>query len=178
MYRCRACGRIITEEQYIEEQEGGSGGYCLCEFSDGNRVLNEMVEAKWWELLDWNQMENTWERLSDEIKDKIREAALAPTYDVKSLTPEDEKLRARPQGDKITWKRYPSSPWGDIEICEHGCTREYGSTEKVCVHCDYPSDANIVLSRCTVCGSTTWHLDGECMRCASTANEMNERCQQ
>jgi len=81
MYRCRACGRIISEEQYIAEQEVGGGGYCHCEFSDGNRVLNEMVEAKWWELLDWNQMENTWVRLSEEIKDKIREAGLAPDYD-------------------------------------------------------------------------------------------------
>lgn len=61
-----------------------------------------MVEAKWWELLDWNQMENTWRRLSDEIKNKIRRATLAPTYDVQSLAHEDEKLHARPQYDKRT----------------------------------------------------------------------------
>ena len=171
MYKCRVCGRIITEKQYIEEQECGSMGYCHCEFSTTEGILNEMVEAQWWELLDWNQMENTWGRLSDEIKNKIREAALAPTYDVQSLAPENKKLLERPQGDKITWKRYPNSPWGDIEICEHGCTREYGSTERVCVHCDYPADANIVLSNCAVCGSTTWHLDGECLRCGELSSD-------
>lgn len=165
MYKCRVCGRIITEEQYIKEQECGSGGYCRCKLSTTDGILNEMVEVEWWELLDWNQMENTWGKLSDEIKNKIRRAALAPTHDVQSLAHEDDKLHARPQGDKMTWKRYPNSPWGDIEICEHGCTREHGSTEKVCVHCDHPADANIVLSNCAVCGSTTWHLDGECMRC-------------
>ena len=89
MYRCRACGRIITEEQYLEEQEGGSGGHCLCEFSDGNRILNEMVEAKWWEILDWNQMKNAWILLSDELKKKVRDAGLAPDYDAQSLGAED-----------------------------------------------------------------------------------------
>lgn len=85
IYRCLACGRIITEEQYLEEQEGGSGGYCLCEFSDVNRILNEMVEAKWWEILDWNQMKNAWILLSDELKNKVRDAGLAPDYDAPSL---------------------------------------------------------------------------------------------
>ena len=39
---------------------------------------NEMAELEWWEMLDWNQMENTWKMLSDEFKDKIRRAGLAP----------------------------------------------------------------------------------------------------
>ena len=34
------------------------------------------------------------------------------------------------------WKHYPDSPWGNIDICPHGCTREYGSTEKECIFCD------------------------------------------
>lgn len=49
-YRCPACRRIISEEQMKEEVEGGSGGYCYCEFSavDENgevwfpRILNIM----------------------------------------------------------------------------------------------------------------------------------------
>lgn len=32
-------------------------------------------------MLDWEQMKNTWSRLSEDIKNKIREAGLAPSYD-------------------------------------------------------------------------------------------------
>jgi len=35
------------------------------------------------------------------------------------------------------WKHYPESPWGDIDICPHGCTRPHGSTEKECRFCDF-----------------------------------------
>ncbi len=81
MYRCPACGRIISEEQYIADRDGGSGGNCYCESTDGGLILTAMVEAKWWELLNWNRMQNTWDRLSEEIKNEIREAGIAPSYD-------------------------------------------------------------------------------------------------
>ena len=95
MYKCPACGRIITEEQYIEEQESGGGGYCLCEFSATDpdtgevwfpRIYHEMVEVKWWEMLDWNQMETTWNLLSEGIKNEIRGAGLAPDFDTQILS--------------------------------------------------------------------------------------------
>lgn len=35
-----------------------------------------------------------------------------------------------------SWKHYPDSPWGNIDICPHGNTRDHGSTEKVCIYCD------------------------------------------
>lgn len=81
MYKCKVCGRIITDEEYTDEQECGSGGYCYCQFSSDFRFLNDMVEVEWWEMLNWNTMANTWVRLSDEIKNKIRGAGLAPDYD-------------------------------------------------------------------------------------------------
>ena len=85
MYKCLKCGRIITDEEYAEELEhSGSGGYCLCEFTDGNRILHEMVLVKWWEMLDWNQMEKAWDGLSEKIKNDIRSEGLAPDYDLRS----------------------------------------------------------------------------------------------
>lgn len=84
MYKCKACGRIITDEQYEADQDGGSGGYCYCEFTDGHRILNEMVQVKWWEMLDWNRMEQTWDKLSEEIKNDIRAEGLAPDCDVQN----------------------------------------------------------------------------------------------
>lgn len=52
-YKCQGkCGRVISEEEYNEEQMQGSGGYCYCEYSirdtDGEiwfpRILVEMRE--------------------------------------------------------------------------------------------------------------------------------------
>ncbi len=37
--------------------------------------------VKWWEMLDWNRMDKTWMKLSEDIKNKIREAGLAPHND-------------------------------------------------------------------------------------------------
>lgn len=34
--------------------------------------------TEWWHMLDWNTMPKAWEQLSPEIKEKIREAGLAP----------------------------------------------------------------------------------------------------
>lgn len=83
MYKCKACGRIISDEEYAEEQDSGSGGYCHCEFGDGNRILNEMVQVEWWEMLNWNNMKNAWILLPEETKIKVREAGLAPEFDTK-----------------------------------------------------------------------------------------------
>ncbi len=70
----------------------GSGGYCYCQFSSDFRFLNDMVEAEWWEMLNWNTMAGTWVRLSEEIKSKIRDAGLAPDYDgVQSLETRTEQ---------------------------------------------------------------------------------------
>ena len=46
-------------------------------------------EKEWWQLLDWNMMKNTWKILPKEIKNKIREAGLAPNFDV--LLEEEEE---------------------------------------------------------------------------------------
>jgi hypothetical protein len=38
---------------------------------------------EWYEMLNWNEMEETWKMLSEEIKDKIRESGKAPVFDKK-----------------------------------------------------------------------------------------------
>ena len=81
MYKCKACGRIISDEEYDEEQDSGSDGYCQCDFADGNRPLHLMIQVEWWEMLNWNNMKNAWILASDEIKDKVRGAGLAPEFD-------------------------------------------------------------------------------------------------
>lgn len=35
-----------------------------------------------------------------------------------------------------TWKHYPDSPYGDVDICPHGNVREHGCTDKICMYCD------------------------------------------
>ncbi len=37
--------------------------------------------ANWWKYLLWEEMQETWERLSDEIKDEIRKSGNAPSWD-------------------------------------------------------------------------------------------------
>ena len=53
------------------------------------------------------------------------------------------------------WKHYPNSPFGNVDICLHGCVRFHGSKEKVCVFCDYKS--RVQLQFCKECNVTTWH---------------------
>lgn len=63
------------------------------------------------------------------------------------------------------WKHAPDSPWGDVDICYHGCTRPHDSTKQVCIICDYPADADIKCKRCDICDADTWHLDDNCLAC-------------
>jgi len=45
--------------------------------------LHKYDHLKWWELLDWDTMLDTWAMLSEELKEKIRKASLAPKEDKK-----------------------------------------------------------------------------------------------
>lgn len=71
----------------------------------------------------------------------------------------------------MTWKHYPDSPFGDVDICEHGCCRPHGNELHRCVICDHPGEVH--LAACAVCsggGRTievqTWHDEqGNCLRC-------------
>jgi len=65
----------------------------------------------------------------------------------------------------MSWKHYPNSPWGDIDICRHGVTRFHGDKNKHCVYCDYPENTNLKIDYCKICQASTWHLDGKCIRC-------------
>jgi len=67
----------------------------------------------------------------------------------------------------MTWKHFPNSPFGDIDICEHGCTREHGSTKKECIICDYSKNAKLQILPCAECKSIgTWHVNGKCIPCS------------
>ncbi len=74
-------------------REGGARLYIPAElvrdprfpFEDGDLVKIEigkdsiLVEKpEWWEMIDWNEMPEAYERLPEEIKRKIREKGLAP----------------------------------------------------------------------------------------------------
>ncbi len=41
LYRCPACGEVLTEEQYLNMLEWTGNGYCLCQFKDGDRRMTE-----------------------------------------------------------------------------------------------------------------------------------------
>ena len=43
--------------------------------------LKTHICKEWWELLIWENMNQTWDMLSDALKNKIREKGLAPSYD-------------------------------------------------------------------------------------------------
>jgi hypothetical protein len=74
----------------------------------------------------------------------------------------------------MTWKRYRDSPFGDIEICPHGCTKDHGDKRKHCIHCDYSEKEKKYLKMevCKRCSeerhceqSFTWHYRGKCLAC-------------
>lgn len=77
------------------------------------------------------------------------------------------------------WRHFSDSPWGDVDICDDGVVRPHGSTEKICVFCDWPEDANMELKKCEVCfeenGSAfNWHLDGVCLRTELHGSKNND----
>ena len=67
------------------------------------------------------------------------------------------------------WSHYPKTPFGDIDICLHGCTREHGDTSKKCIICDYTEEEfkRMEMKECENpdCKGKGWHLDGKCLRC-------------
>jgi hypothetical protein len=70
----------------------------------------------------------------------------------------------------MSWEYFPNSPFGDVDICNHGCTRQVlDRDKKICISCDYPSNANIMCLPCLNCNPTggTWHLDGNCLICGT-----------
>ena len=50
-------------------------------------------EKEWWELLIWENMNQTWARLPEKIKNKIRERGEAPSWDdtSKQSIPKEKK---------------------------------------------------------------------------------------
>jgi hypothetical protein len=69
----------------------------------------------------------------------------------------------------MVWNHYPNSPFGDIDICEHGCDREHGDTHPVCIYCDYPEDSKFSMFHCKNCNPNTkvlnWFLNNKCIKC-------------
>lgn len=79
----------------------------------------------------------------------------------------------------MSWTRIPDEACKEFgytlgdEWCPHGCNRPAGTaTKRVCIQCDYPPDANIIMQHCedAACNQgrlsvMTWHYDGKCLRC-------------
>ena len=56
----------------------------------GLTVLNFMKggdNPEWWEMLEWEQMERTWNILPEKTKNRIREAGISPSYDLSDEKP-------------------------------------------------------------------------------------------
>ena len=62
-----------------------------------------------------------------------------------------------------SWQHFPDSPWGDVEICPHGLTRDVGSRSRTCVWCDLEGKPDLL--DCVQCEAITWHHHDKCMRC-------------
>ncbi|RLG87901.1 MAG: hypothetical protein DRO18_02470 [Thermoprotei archaeon] len=75
------------------QREGGARLYIPAElvrdprfpFENGDLVKIEIgnnsilvKKPEWWEMIDWNEMPEAYERLPEDIKKKIREKGLAP----------------------------------------------------------------------------------------------------
>lgn len=43
-YKCKKCGRTVTEHELEFEIMLGSMGFCLCEYSQEHRILNILEE--------------------------------------------------------------------------------------------------------------------------------------
>jgi len=43
----------------------------------GNNSLH-LEKAEWWEMLDWKNMRDAYSKLPEEVKEKIRQAGIAP----------------------------------------------------------------------------------------------------
>lgn len=42
LYRCPACGEVITDEEYEAQFESGGSSYCLCDFSETDPDTGEV----------------------------------------------------------------------------------------------------------------------------------------
>ena len=78
----------------------------------------------------------------------------------------------------MTWEHHPDSPWGDIDICEHGCTKFHGKTDRVyCVYCDLDGNFDVQIKPCKCCdGGYTWHIENRCLRCSPVYNNLDHKC--
>jgi hypothetical protein len=70
----------------------------------------------------------------------------------------------------MTWQHYPNSPFGNIDICKHGCTRDHGDTNPNCLYCDYPPNTISTFDKCPKCKATTHHIAGFCLKCGYKPN--------
>jgi len=70
---------------------------------------------EWWEMLDWNEMKNTWWKLKEETRQKVRDCGKAPKYDKKS-----EKIMGKYPCPKCGSNDWEPILWSDLpyDLCK------------------------------------------------------------
>jgi len=89
---CHFCGSIVFYQVVGYNYEGSEHAtdtctYCaVCGEMQGgiindpfNEVTPREIGDEWWQLLDWNTMKETWNRLPSALKKQIKDAGLAPS---------------------------------------------------------------------------------------------------
>ena len=67
----------------------------------------------------------------------------------------------------MSWEVFLDPPWGPCEMCIHGCTKNIGVKDRVCIECDYTDEDEIMNIKCDECKAGTWHSKGTCLRCGT-----------
>ncbi len=87
---CFKCGGLLFYQfiTTVEDTENATDTCIYCavcgQMQSGyindpfDEVESLRAGTKWWHMLDWNTMPKAWEHLNPEIKEKIKEAGLAP----------------------------------------------------------------------------------------------------
>jgi len=70
--------RLYIPESVLNDPEFPFGDDDLVKIEISNPTVM-LIKPVWWEMLDWDKMKNAFEKLPDDIKEKIRQKGLEPT---------------------------------------------------------------------------------------------------
>lgn len=144
---CRECGYILMESPTVSIEKHCSEYNCpQCNSQmyqrnspESGEELVQGDEVEWWQMLDWKEMKDTFDKLPEDIKSVITDAGLCPECDEKLGEDEQDdydEFMVPHLAEDAVWnyaykKALPDSAYAYIEP---GCEKEEGKTQQRCRH--------------------------------------------
>lgn len=111
---CRECGYILMESPTVSIEKHCSEYTCpQCDAQmyqrnspESGEELVQGDEVEWWQMLDWKEMKDTYDKLPEDIKSVIVDAGLCPTCDEEL---EEDEVDDEPEEEVVEPKKEKDS---------------------------------------------------------------------